>query len=206
MLLIRLNGTLAPVWTVNSAGVGAASWADSRPATAKVVASSGRIDIQNTPTFLAPRPRKDVPLYVGQAGSLMPLVFPVLGACINRGAVPLDRGRRPRRPARTLQDADPICSRCGTKASRADQGVCPTASAALPKVEKRVALAWQPAPHRWHTPFCSTVNIGWSLVPGLPGRIRPVFVVCHKTVKHPNGGMDLATGTLNVIPKNAGLK
>jgi len=44
------------------------------------------------------------------------------------------------------------------------------------------------------------------LVPGLPGRIRPVFVVCHKTVKHPNGGMDLATGTLNVIPKNAGLK
>src|ERR1035437_5195457 len=69
MLLIRLNGTLAPVSTVNSAGVGAASWADSRPATAKVVASSGRIDIQNTPTFLAPRPRKDVPLYVRQAGS-----------------------------------------------------------------------------------------------------------------------------------------
>src|SRR5665811_562312 len=28
----------------------------------------------------------------------MPLVFPVLGACINRGAVPLDRGRRGRRP------------------------------------------------------------------------------------------------------------
>src|SRR5450759_4193246 len=75
----------------------------------------------------------------------MPLVFPVLGACINRGAVPLDRGRRPRRPARTLQDADPICSRCGTKASRADQGVCPTTSAALPTVEKRVALGWQPA-------------------------------------------------------------
>src|ERR1035437_3174122 len=67
MLLIRLNGTLAPVSTVNSAGVGAASWADSRPATAKGVASSGRIDIQNTPTFLAPRPRKDVPLYVGLA-------------------------------------------------------------------------------------------------------------------------------------------
>src|ERR1035437_7612755 len=76
----------------------------------------------------------------------MPLVFPVLGACINRGAVPLDRGRRPRRPARILQDADPICSRCGTKASRADQGVCPTTSAALPTVEKRVALACQAAP------------------------------------------------------------
>src|SRR5665811_2191279 len=100
------------------------------------------------------------PLYVGQVIGPMPLVFPVLGACINRGAVPLDRGRRPRRPARTLQDADPICSRCGTKASRADQGVCPTTSAALPTVEKRVALGWQPAPHRWHTPFCSTVNIG----------------------------------------------
>src|SRR5674476_422032 len=81
-----------------------------------------------------------------QVGNLMPLVFPVLGACINRGAVPLDRGRRPRRPARTLQDADPICSRCGTKASRADQGVCPTTSAALPTVEKRVALGCQPAP------------------------------------------------------------
>src|SRR5665811_422237 len=87
------------------------------------------------------------PLYVGQVIGPMPLVFPVLGACINRGAVPLDRGRRPRRPARTLQDADLICSRCGTKASRADQGVCPTTSAALPTVEKRVALACQAAPH-----------------------------------------------------------
>src|ERR1019366_5129633 len=62
---------------------------------------------------------------VGQLVKLMPLVFPMLGTCINRGAVPLDRGRRPRRPARTLQDADPICSRCGTKASRADQGGLP---------------------------------------------------------------------------------
>src|SRR5450759_1064832 len=82
-----------------------------------------------------------------QVDNPMPLVFPVLGACINRGAVPLDRGRRPRRPARTLQDADLVCSRCGTKASRADQGVCPTTSAALPTVEKRVALACQAAPH-----------------------------------------------------------
>src|ERR1035437_323583 len=86
------------------------------------------------------------PLGRAQLAKLMPLVFPVLGACINRGAVPLDRGRRPRRPARTLQDADPICSRCGTKASPADQGVCPTTSAALPTVEKRVALACQAAP------------------------------------------------------------
>jgi hypothetical protein len=66
---------------------------------------------------------------------------------------PPDRGRRPRRPARTLQDAYPICSRCGTKASRADQGVCPTTSAALPTVEKRVALAWQAARDPEGTPF-----------------------------------------------------
>src|ERR1035441_9825154 len=28
--------------------------------------------------------------------------------CTNGGAVPLDRGRRPRRPARASQDADPV--------------------------------------------------------------------------------------------------
>src|ERR1019366_4484244 len=52
MLLIRLSGTLVPMSSMNSAG-GPASWADSRPATAKVLASSGRIDIQNTPLVLA---------------------------------------------------------------------------------------------------------------------------------------------------------
>src|ERR1035438_10665458 len=52
MLLIRLSGTLVPMSSMNSAG-GTASWADSRPAMARVVASIGRIDIQNTPSGLA---------------------------------------------------------------------------------------------------------------------------------------------------------
>src|ERR1017187_8507560 len=52
MLLIRLSGTLVPMSSRNSAG-GPASWADSSPATAKVLASSGRIDIQDTPLALA---------------------------------------------------------------------------------------------------------------------------------------------------------
>src|SRR5674476_923248 len=107
----------------------------------------------------------------------MPLVFPVLGACINRGAVPLDRGRRPRRPARTLQDADPICSRCGTKASRADRGVCPTTSAALPIVEKRVALAWQAARRLFTGATCALGNPPRNSIrpqgPG-PRRVSPI--------------------------------
>src|ERR1019366_8080878 len=52
MLLIRLSGTLVPMSSMNSAG-GPASWTDSRPATAKVLACSGRIDIQDTPLALA---------------------------------------------------------------------------------------------------------------------------------------------------------
>src|ERR1035437_8403420 len=58
-------------------------------------------------------------------------------------------GPRPTPPSACSHPARrwPRCPRGGTGASRADQGVCPTTSAALPIVEKRVALACQAAPH-----------------------------------------------------------
>src|SRR5450759_4379991 len=39
--------------------------------------------------------------------------FLVPSTCINGGAVPLDRGRRPRRPACALQAADPVVPAAG---------------------------------------------------------------------------------------------
>src|ERR1035438_215 len=43
----------------------------------------------------------------------------------NGGAAPLVRGRRPRRPAGALHDADIFGSGRGTRASRADPGAAP---------------------------------------------------------------------------------
>ena len=45
--------------------------------------------------------------------------------CLHGGADPQVRGRRPRRPARTLQETDIVIRAGGTGASRADQGSTP---------------------------------------------------------------------------------
>jgi hypothetical protein len=76
--------------------------------------------------------------------------IPVVGTCINRGVDPLvlgsPLGTTPLSACSYPTRRWPRCSRCGTGASRADPGVCPTTSAAFPLVGKTSGIGLPSCP------------------------------------------------------------
>ena len=72
---------------------------------------------------------------MGQASAQCHLVFAIPVTCINGGADALVRSRPLGRLAPWCKDLI-LLSESGTRASRADQGVCPTNGAAFPVVGK----------------------------------------------------------------------
>src|SRR6266566_4269716 len=73
------------------------------------------------------------------------LVFPLSNICINCGADPLVRGRRPRRPVRGWMRLI-LLAKSGSRGTRADQGVRPTTYAEFPVSGKLNRIGLKPAP------------------------------------------------------------
>src|ERR1022692_1626089 len=77
----------------------------------------------------------------------MPVVFPgIAQSALIVGRPPPVRGRRPRRPARALHDADPIVPAAGRGRPARTRGSAPQFVQDSQFWEKRVALGCQPAP------------------------------------------------------------
>jgi hypothetical protein len=103
---------------------------------------------------------------VAHASAQCRIVLPRPNTCINRGAVPLDRGRRPRRPVAFIESPDPWNQRAGPGDPRRPGGL-PHEFFSITDIRKtmrRCALAccgklqfdaWRALLH-WRLPICRT--------------------------------------------------